>query len=319
MNTKKINKINTLSAIFLVLITSLMNLKASSIDKAFLIAEEADHYIGRPYVYGGNSFKKGIDCSAFVKGLYSRYGIFLPRRAEWQVMDTSGCPTYHDIGNTQIGDILYFRNKKGRIHHTAIISGYTGNGEPVITHAKGKEYGVVKEEISNKYKKELTAIKRFEECQSVLNGTYTEKEIAKTIQYIGGKHNLSTMKLFNLINKVSGINPLLIYLEKNEILKKQLSRNKSNGLKVMKKKGMSGMIIEINNLPQAQYIAKKLKEKKISFKAGLSMVDSRNFKNENITDIFYPMVNIQKNIKEIKRCLLKYENSTSQNFCIMEN
>ncbi len=43
------------------------------------IIETAKVYLGAPYKYGGNSTETGIDCSAYVKKVFSYLGVNLPR------------------------------------------------------------------------------------------------------------------------------------------------------------------------------------------------------------------------------------------------
>lgn len=182
------------------------------------ISNEANRFIGTPYIYGGNSFKRGIDCSAFVKGLYAKYGFSLPRRAEWQVMGTKSCPTYTDIRDAQVGDALYFREHKGkgRIHHVALVTGFNNGGTPIITHAKGRKFGVVREVMSSRYMRELTAIKRFSECSSVLQNKFSEEEMASVILYLADKYHISTEALYAIVAKCTDLKPLTFFLQLDE-------------------------------------------------------------------------------------------------------
>jgi len=126
------------------------------------LAVLANKYLGTPYVWGGFSFDRGLDCSAFIKKLMKkRYNISLPRTAKSQALNTN---SYYDItsfSNLTIGDAIYFKNKRGHIHHVALITGFDKNKNPIITHAKGEKYGVIKEVISKKYKDEFYIGKRF--------------------------------------------------------------------------------------------------------------------------------------------------------------
>lgn len=124
------------------------------------VASHADRYIGKPYVLGGNSFQKGVDCSSFVQLLYAQYGIHLPRTAKGQALATAYA-TIKQLQNVQIGDALYFKNRHGHIHHVAIVTDFDKRHRPIITHAKGEKYGVIKETMSDKYISEFIAAKRF--------------------------------------------------------------------------------------------------------------------------------------------------------------
>jgi len=267
------------------------------------IAKEANRYIGTPYVYGGNNIKKGIDCSAFVKHLYGEHGYKLPRRAEWQAMDTTGCPTYTDITEAQIGDVLYFRKNKGkgRIHHTAIITGFK-NGRPIITHAKGKKYGVVREVISDRYLKELTAIKRFGLCTSALKHKFTEEEVVEAILSISDEVGIAPKTLVEVITALSSLKPLTIYVDFGKEKDAIVRSLKADGVSVKERKGTTSVYLTIDNLFQAQYIAMEFKKYGVQFWAGLMLVSSDLYTNDTISDIFYPSANLEKAIDPLRRC-----------------
>ena len=52
------------------------------------VAKDANKVIGKPYIWGGNDLNVGVDCSALVKLIYSKYGYSLPRTAATQVQNT---------------------------------------------------------------------------------------------------------------------------------------------------------------------------------------------------------------------------------------
>ena len=129
------------------------------------IAKSANKYIGNPYVWGGNSLTKGLDCSAFVKILIkSHTGINLPRTAKNQALKTDKYLNISTFNHLKIGDAVYFKNSEGHIHHVALVTGFDTDGYPFITHAKGKEFGIVREKISKNYVDEFFVGKRF--CSS---------------------------------------------------------------------------------------------------------------------------------------------------------
>lgn len=86
-------------------------------------AEAGLQFRGTPYVWGGNSLTKGIDCSGFVKNLFGQVGLNLPRTAAEQALVGKPITRLEDL---QKGDRLYFWEKKrNKIGHTGI---YLGNG-----------------------------------------------------------------------------------------------------------------------------------------------------------------------------------------------
>jgi hypothetical protein len=126
----------------------------------FLIAKDADRHIGLSYLWGGEDLQAGVDCSGFLQSLYKKYGFNIPRTAASQARDQHS-PTIKNLRNCKIGDALYFQNEKGKVHHVAIVTGRDENGLPIITHAKGRKFGVVKERIGDHYIDQFVGAKRF--------------------------------------------------------------------------------------------------------------------------------------------------------------
>ncbi len=92
-------------------------------------------YLGTPYVWGGNSLSRGVDCSGFVQQVFKAYGYSTPR------VSREMARTYSAISRSEAkaGDLVFYHNlKTGVVDHVAI---YIGNGK--IIHANN---GV---EISN--------------------------------------------------------------------------------------------------------------------------------------------------------------------------
>lgn len=99
------------------------------------IANMSLQYIGTPYKWGGNDLEAGIDCSGFVKQLFGKIGVSLPRTAAQQAMVGTPITRLEDL---QAGDRLYFWDaKRGKIGHTGI---YLGNG--YFSHSSSGQKGV---------------------------------------------------------------------------------------------------------------------------------------------------------------------------------
>lgn len=100
---------------------------------------EAFTYLGVPYVWGGNT-RSGLDCSAFVRNVFSTQGVSLPRHSGDQTVKGR----LIQGPDLRAGDRLYFdcSTKHGGIDHTGI---YLGNG--LFIHASGGQHKVVVESL----------------------------------------------------------------------------------------------------------------------------------------------------------------------------
>jgi hypothetical protein len=100
------------------------------------IVDDAQQYMGVPYLWGGTS-SKGFDCSGFTKTVYALNGMLLPRDASQQVNVGLKIDTDKSWKNLQKGDLLFFGRKRAdgsdKITHVAI---YMGDGK--IIHAAGR-------------------------------------------------------------------------------------------------------------------------------------------------------------------------------------
>jgi len=80
------------------------------------VIKTAKTFLGVKYRYGGNS-RNGIDCSAFVKKVYSKHGKKLPRTSREQ----------YRIGRkikkscAKKGDLIFFSDSSNRVGHVGII------------------------------------------------------------------------------------------------------------------------------------------------------------------------------------------------------
>ena len=158
--------------------------------KGNLVAFKANKTLGIKYIWGGNSLQKGLDCSALVQQIYRRMGYNIPRTAAAQVIQTKECPIIPKLSSVIVGDALYFKNDKGKIHHVAIVSGFDKYGRPIITHAKGEKYGVVRERLADKYISEFIGAKRFYNCEGLKNkdkNKYLKPIIIKTVMQYNKK------------------------------------------------------------------------------------------------------------------------------------
>jgi peptidoglycan DL-endopeptidase LytE len=94
-----------------------------------------------PYRFGGNS-PLGIDCSAYVKKVYSLIGVNLPRSAREQFKE--GIPVEED--NLSIGDLVFFKTYASYPSHVGI---YLGNN--LFIHASSKSKKVTIDSLATPF------------------------------------------------------------------------------------------------------------------------------------------------------------------------
>jgi cell wall-associated NlpC family hydrolase len=82
---------------------------------------EATRYIGTPYRWGGSTPQSGFDCSGLVQWAYAKAGIQMPRVTDQQFTAPGGSK----VGRDELlpGDLVFFRDASGYIHHVGISLG----------------------------------------------------------------------------------------------------------------------------------------------------------------------------------------------------
>jgi cell wall-associated NlpC family hydrolase len=93
-----------------------------------IIERTARLFLGRPYLWGGNS-PKGLDCSGLTKTVFFVNGIDLNRNASHQALQGKEVKLDPELSHLKKGDLLFFghaRRESGerRVSHVAI---YLGN------------------------------------------------------------------------------------------------------------------------------------------------------------------------------------------------
>lgn len=97
--------------------------------------------VGSRYVRGGQSPRRGFDCSGLVKYVLAAFHLDAPRTARLQA--TLGDSVVRDTSQLLPGDLLTFGRPRGRISHIAI---YVGDGRMV--HASVKAGRVIETAIA---------------------------------------------------------------------------------------------------------------------------------------------------------------------------
>jgi cell wall-associated NlpC family hydrolase len=108
--------------------------------KAHAAYEIAKSELGVPYLWGGTSPKTGFDCSGLVQYAYGRVGIHIPRVAAEQ-FDVGTPVGLHQLRE---GDLVFFKESNGYIHHVGI---YVGDYKFIQAPCTGQnvDYGDLRE------------------------------------------------------------------------------------------------------------------------------------------------------------------------------
>jgi cell wall-associated NlpC family hydrolase len=108
---------------------------------------------GTPYRWGKESPDEGFDCSGFVKHVYGKHGIRLPRSASEMAATLPSVPNY----DLRSGDLVFFNTRGPKYSHVGI---YINNGK--FVHAPNRRIGrVLVSNLSNGYwRKRLVGVRR---------------------------------------------------------------------------------------------------------------------------------------------------------------
>lgn len=92
------------------------------------IERTAKTFLGRPYLWGGNS-PKGLDCSGFTKLVFFLNGLELDRNASHQAQQGVDVPLDDDLRQLRKGDLIFFgaRARGGRPERISHVGIYLGN------------------------------------------------------------------------------------------------------------------------------------------------------------------------------------------------
>jgi hypothetical protein len=82
---------------------------------------EARRYLGTPYRWGGSTPTTGFDCSGLVQWAYAKAGIRIPRVTDQQILAPGAAKVDRD--HLLPGDLVFFRDPTGYVHHVGISLG----------------------------------------------------------------------------------------------------------------------------------------------------------------------------------------------------
>lgn len=100
------------------------------------VVQEAQKFLGVPYLWGGASPSTGFDCSGLVQYVFGQLGISLPRTSEQQA--TVGTPVA-SLASAQPGDLVFFEPSPQGPGHVGI---YIGHGQMIDAPHTGTDVQV---------------------------------------------------------------------------------------------------------------------------------------------------------------------------------
>lgn len=114
------------------------------------ILDTAEEQIGIRYVWGGTS-RSGFDCSGFVKYVFAKHDLKLPRtsREQWKIGE--------NVPRSELipGDLIFFKNRNSRVSHVGI---YTGDN--MFIHASSGGGKIRVNEIEGYYANKYAGARR---------------------------------------------------------------------------------------------------------------------------------------------------------------
>ena len=104
----------------------------NSDEKFARLIEEAEKYVGFPYVWGGSSPETSFDCSGFVSYVLTNSGLYNTGRLGAQGLYNISSR----VSSPQPGDLVFFTGTYDTpgVSHVGIYVGEDGNGNPVMLH-----------------------------------------------------------------------------------------------------------------------------------------------------------------------------------------
>jgi cell wall-associated NlpC family hydrolase len=162
------------------------------------VVTEARKFLGLPYVWGGNSPTKGVDCSGLVQQVYKHFGIELPRLSADQAR--SGRPVA-SMAEAKPGDLIAWNNssRNNGADHIAI---YAGHGKMIEAPRTGLNVRLVDVPSTPDY------IRRILPPSGA--GSVVAARAATGVSASGGVIGVPFSDLFNRAGAKYGVSPALL-------------------------------------------------------------------------------------------------------------
>ncbi|HBF2359247.1 NlpC/P60 family protein [Clostridioides difficile] len=133
------------------------NTSTNNNSKVSKVIQEAKNQLGKPYAWGGNG-PKSFDCSGLMVWAFKRgAGINLPRVSADQSKDSRG-KLLCNINDVKAGDLVFFKNEQGKVHHVGL---YIGNDKFIHSPKTGDVVKISSLSGRQKQKHDFARARRF--------------------------------------------------------------------------------------------------------------------------------------------------------------
>jgi hypothetical protein len=164
------------------------------------IVAEAKEFLGLPYVWGGTSKEKGVDCSGLVQLVYKKFGYDLPRVSADQAR--SGQPVA-SMAEAKPGDLIAWDNssRNNGVDHIAI---YIGGGKMIEAPRTGLNVRIVDVPTTP------DVIRRIIPDTGQVQGTAAAQVAGRVTSGAAGVSGVPFADLFNQAGAKYGVSPALL-------------------------------------------------------------------------------------------------------------
>ncbi|HDO9571864.1 TPA: C40 family peptidase, partial [Clostridioides difficile] len=133
------------------------NTSTNNNSKVSKVIQEAKNQLGKPYKWGGNG-PKSFDCSGLMVWAFKRgAGINLKRVSADQSKDSRG-KLLCNINDVKAGDLVFFKNEQGKVHHVGL---YIGNDQYIHAPQTGDVVKISSLSGRQKKKHDFARARRF--------------------------------------------------------------------------------------------------------------------------------------------------------------